>query len=69
MLELESVELDELLGAELLLENSELLLDDRDDVLLSELALLNELEDGNELLDLSEDELLDGGMYRLLELR
>lgn len=55
LLELDGVELEELLGFELLLDGC-------DDVLLSELA------EDKELPDVSDDELLPGGTYRLLEL-
>lgn len=52
---------------EALLRN-ELLLDGCDDVLLSELPLPSELAEDKELPDVSDDELLPGGTYRLLEL-
>lgn len=68
LLVLESEELEKLLRDELLLEGTELLLDGGDGVLLCELRLLNELADGDELLDLDNDELLEGGRYPLLEL-
>jgi hypothetical protein len=61
LLELDGVELEELLGLELLLEGC-------DDVLLSELPLLSELAEDKELPDACDDELLPGGTYRLLEL-
>jgi hypothetical protein len=44
------------------------LLDGCDDVLLSELPLPSELAEDKELPDVSDDELLPGGRYRLLEL-
>jgi hypothetical protein len=62
LLELDGVELEELLGFELLLDGC-------DDVLLSELPLVTELVEDNELPDVSDDELPPGGRYRLLELR
>ena len=61
LLELDGVELEELLGLELLLDGC-------DDVLLSELPLLSELAEDKELPYVSDDELLPGGPYRLLEL-
>jgi hypothetical protein len=62
LLELDGVKLEELLGFELLLDGC-------DDVLLSELPLVTELVEDNELPDVSDDELPPGGRYRLLELR
>lgn len=62
LLGLETDEPEELLRAELLLGGC-------DGVLLIELPLLSELDDGDELPDVSDEELLPGGRYPLLELR